>query len=596
MVECTSLGGVIWGTPAQSVHKFLHLAEIQKGSDIKIFIDKRLSTILVTALLSTLISSVAIAPARATSPANVNLGSANSFAVLSTSYVVTSAPATFGGNIGAGSAVTTGANNTVNGSIYSGAAVTTGASTSVSGSMYAIGAITNGAGFTIAGSQYLSPAPEYTAATDIYTAAITSLNAAKSDISGRAATGFSGVLASATFGPGVYNSTAAIGLAGAATVTLDGGGNTNAVFIFKTDAAIVTGAASQVVLINGARARNVFWSPGGALVTGADSIFVGNILATSYVSLGANTGIEGRIFSQNSYITMGVGGANSTFGFTGIGTNTVSTTGTTPSVLGSSQSAATTALSGAGFSVGTVTTTTVGATALNNGQVFSQSATGANQPFATPIDLVLYAYVAPPTTGSVLSVLGLNENIAKIVHDATGFTTGTVTTTTVGATALNNGQVFSQSATGANQPFATPIDLVLYAYVAPPTTGAAPSVPGSTQVPGQTPGQTSMPNKTLTVYFKSNRSTLSKKEKAAIRAIGTSIKKQTTANAKVFITITGSVDPTRKRPFNKKLAMARAKKVISELKKTAPKAKYKIVIVKGALTSAKNRNAKIEWR
>jgi len=42
--------------------------------------------------------------------------------------------------------------------------------------------------------------------------------------------------------------------------------------------------------------------------------------------------------------------------------------------------------------------------------------------------------------------------------------------------------------------------------------------------------------------------------------------------------------------------MARAKKVISELKKTAPKAKYKIVIVKGALTSAKNRNAKIEWR
>ena len=524
MVECTSLGGVIWGTPAQSVHKFLHLAEIQKGSDIKIFIDKRLSTILVTALLSTLISSVAIAPARATSPANVNLGSANSFAVLSTSYVVTSAPATFGGNIGAGSAVTTGANNTVNGSIYAGAAVTTGASTSVSGSLYATGAITNGAGFTIAGSQYLSPAPEYTAATDIYTAAITSLNAAKSDISGRAATGFSGVLASATFGPGVYNSTAAIGLAGAATVTLDGGGNTNAVFIFKTDAAIVTGAASQVVLINGARARNVFWSPGGALVTGADSIFVGNILATSYVSLGANTGIEGRIFSQNSYITMGVGGANSTFGFTGIGTNTVSTTGTTPSVLGSSQSAATTALSGAGFSVGTVTTTTVGATALNNGQVFSQSATGANQPFATPIDLVLYAYVAPPTTG------------------------------------------------------------------------AAPSVPGSTQVPGQTPGQTSMPNKTLTVYFKSNRSTLSKKEKAAIRAIGTSIKKQTTANAKVFITITGSVDPTRKRPFNKKLAMARAKKVISELKKTAPKAKYKIVIVKGALTSAKNRNAKIEWR
>jgi outer membrane protein OmpA-like peptidoglycan-associated protein len=145
------------------------------------------------------------------------------------------------------------------------------------------------------------------------------------------------------------------------------------------------------------------------------------------------------------------------------------TTGTVPSVLGSNQAVATSSITGAGFTVGTVRTTTAGATAGNNGQVVSQSATGAAQPLATPINLVLYSYVAP-TTGTVPSVLGSNQAVATSSITGAGFTVGTVRTTTAGATAGNNGQVVTQSATGAAQLLATPINLVLYSYVAPTPT------------------------------------------------------------------------------------------------------------------------------
>jgi ice-binding like protein len=60
-------------------------------------------------------------------------------------------------------------------------------------------------------------------------------------------------------------------------LTLNGQGNSNAVWIFKIGAAL-TGTNFTVVMANGAQPCNVFWAPSAA-ATMTDSAFKGNILA-----------------------------------------------------------------------------------------------------------------------------------------------------------------------------------------------------------------------------------------------------------------------------------------------------------------------------
>jgi len=78
-----------------------------------------------------------------------------------------------------------------------------------------------------------------------------------------------------TLPPGVYCTGAA--LTGAGVLTLDAGGNANAVWIFKIGAAL-TGTGFSVVMANGGQPCNVFWAP-NADVTMTTSAFSGNILA-----------------------------------------------------------------------------------------------------------------------------------------------------------------------------------------------------------------------------------------------------------------------------------------------------------------------------
>ena len=68
-----------------------------------------------------------------------------------------------------------------------------------------------------------------------------------------------------------------------------------------------------------------------------------------------------------------------------------------PSIIGLSTSAANSALTSASLSVGTVTTTTSGATSGNNGTVATQSiSAGTNVERSTSISYVTYNYVEPP--------------------------------------------------------------------------------------------------------------------------------------------------------------------------------------------------------
>jgi hypothetical protein len=111
-----------------------------------------------------------------------------------------------------------------------------------------------------------------------------------------------GALAGVTVGPGLHN------IAGAAsnttTLTLDGGGDPNAVFVFQVGGALAFAAGSHVVLTNGAQASRVFWQVNGAGAVGAGASFAGTLMAMDAVAVGNGSVVNGRAFARNGALTL----------------------------------------------------------------------------------------------------------------------------------------------------------------------------------------------------------------------------------------------------------------------------------------------------
>jgi len=104
--------------------------------------------------------------------------------------------------------------------------------------------------------------------------------------------------------PGVYDVTGAPSIAG--TLTMDGGGDTNSVFIIRGSGAFTTGAGTIVNLINGASSNNIFWMSEAALSTGANSTLKGTLVSPAgAIALGGSTNLEGRIFTKAGALSMG---------------------------------------------------------------------------------------------------------------------------------------------------------------------------------------------------------------------------------------------------------------------------------------------------
>jgi Ice-binding-like len=83
-------------------------------------------------------------------------------------------------------------------------------------------------------------------------------------------------------------------------LVLDGAGNNNSVFIFQTDSTLITASASTVSLINGAQECNVFWQVGSSATLGTGSVFAGNILALSDISVTTGVTVHGRALARNA--------------------------------------------------------------------------------------------------------------------------------------------------------------------------------------------------------------------------------------------------------------------------------------------------------
>ncbi|MFE9067921.1 ice-binding family protein [Streptomyces violaceusniger] len=112
----------------------------------------------------------------------------------------------------------------------------------------------------------------------------------------------SGDLGGLTLAPGVYNAASSIGLTG--TLTLDAGGNVNAVWVFQVGSTLTTASTNSVLLINGAAPRNVYWQIGSSATLGTNTTFVGRILALTSITITTGTTIDGQALARNGSVTM----------------------------------------------------------------------------------------------------------------------------------------------------------------------------------------------------------------------------------------------------------------------------------------------------
>jgi hypothetical protein len=257
----------------------------------------------------------------------VGLGTAGSFAVLAGSGTTNTNPTTVTGDVG------------------------TFPTTSESGT----------ASMTITGTNHAGDAVTQGAKSDLVTAYNTAAGesprtAVPADLGGK------------TLNPGTYNSASSMGLTG--SLTLNGGGNPNAMFVFQAGSTLITASASSVNLINGAQACNVFWQVGSSATLGTGSTFRGTILALTSITVTSATTINGRVLARNGAVTLDNDTITRPTCATSAGT-TVTTPGggtakanaTTPSPKGSTTGAGTT--TGTGTPTGTTGSGTLPFTGIN---------------------------------------------------------------------------------------------------------------------------------------------------------------------------------------------------------------------------------------
>jgi len=128
--------------------------------------------------------------------------------------------------------------------------------------------------------------------------------------------------------PGIYKSASTMVLGSGETLTLDAFGNANGIWLFQIGSSLtITGSTvactysptvctpTQIVLLNGAQAKNVFWQVGTPrLAAGAplggdvsfpaasgpvqnNTIFVGTIMAGNSVTFAGGTAVTGRVLA-----------------------------------------------------------------------------------------------------------------------------------------------------------------------------------------------------------------------------------------------------------------------------------------------------------
>jgi hypothetical protein len=116
-----------------------------------------------------------------------------------------------------------------------------------------------------------------------------------------------GELGGTTLFPGVYTAPATSMSVASGNLILDAQGDTNAVWIFQVGSTL--DVSTQVILVNGAQAANIFWGVGSSATI--DGVMQGNILALTSITMNTTASLNGRAQALNAAVTASGGGGAS---------------------------------------------------------------------------------------------------------------------------------------------------------------------------------------------------------------------------------------------------------------------------------------------
>lgn len=89
----------------------------------------------------------------------------------------------------------------------------------------------------------------------------------------------------------------------AGNITLDAAGDPDSQFISQIGTALLTGVGSRVLLINDAKACNVYWCVGSSATISATNEFNGVVIAYAGITVGTLTTEVGGFYALNAGVT-----------------------------------------------------------------------------------------------------------------------------------------------------------------------------------------------------------------------------------------------------------------------------------------------------
>ena len=212
----------------------------------------------------------------ATGPAAVDLGTAESYAILAKSAVSTTGATTIVGDV----ALSPAAASFITAFALSTPPTTFTTSALVTGKVWA--------------STYDPPTPAN------LTTAVLDMQAAYTNAAGRTLPDFTelgaGNIDGLNLAPGLYKWGTGVQIPVAVTLT----GGANAVWIFQVAQDLTVGNGAIVTLSGGALAKNVFWQVAGQATLGTTSDFKGIILSQTLIAFNTGSIMLGRAFAQTA--------------------------------------------------------------------------------------------------------------------------------------------------------------------------------------------------------------------------------------------------------------------------------------------------------
>lgn len=212
-------------------------------------------------------------------PANINLGSAGDFTILTKAGISTTGVTSVGGDIGVSPAAAT----SITGfGLIMDSNNQSSHTPAVTGKVYA--------------ADYAAPTPAKmtTAVKDMETAFTTANGlTTPAPIVGL----YSGNISGRVLAPGLYKWASGVLITNAG-VTLAGGPNDTWVFQISQD--LTVNSSAIVTLIGGAQAKNITWVVSGQATLGTNTNFSGTILSKTLISLNTGTVVKGRLLAQTA--------------------------------------------------------------------------------------------------------------------------------------------------------------------------------------------------------------------------------------------------------------------------------------------------------